>query len=95
MERRIMYIVPILFTIGGILLFLTATILLIRTLPSTGEGFFPNVPANICRCCYEPEAPIPGAVCRACLYVRTIGAVEEKDVLDNYEREISQQDVSS
>ena len=87
-----MHIVVILLTIGGILLFLAGTMLLIRRLSSSGKGLIPNAPANICRCCYEPEAPFSGGICRACVYVRTIGTIEETLLLESYEHEILQQD---
>lgn len=90
-----MHIVSILFAIGGMVLFLTSTILLIRLLRCREKGLIPHAPANICRCCYEPDAPFPGSVCRACLYVRTLGAVDEQYILDNYERQFSQQDLTS
>jgi hypothetical protein len=83
-----MYIVQLLFEIGGALLFVAGITLLIRWSYSPRKPLIPKAPDTVCRCCYEPEAPFSGSICRACLYVRAIGAVEETHILENYEHEL-------
>lgn len=55
------------------------------------EGLIPRAATNVCRCCYEPEAPYAGGVCPACLFVRTISELEAELILTAYEYEMSQQ----
>jgi hypothetical protein len=62
----------------------------IRSIVCGREGLIPHAPANVCRCCYEPEAACPGGVCRACLSVRTMGELDEQAILRVYEQEMLQ-----
>ena len=57
---------------------------------SRREGLIPQAATNICRCCYEPEASYAGAVCPACLYVRTISDLDAELILTAYECEMSE-----
>jgi hypothetical protein len=57
---------------------------------SCRDGLIPHAATNICRCCYEPEAPYAGAVCPACLYVRTISDLDAELILTAYECEMSE-----
>jgi len=57
---------------------------------SRRDGLIPRAASNVCRCCYEPEAPYAGGVCPACLFVRTISELEAELILTAYECEMSQ-----
>lgn len=57
---------------------------------SRRDGLIPQAATNLCRCCYEPEAPYAGAVCPACLSVRTISDLDAELILTAYECEMSE-----
>lgn len=85
-----MNIAQSLLTIGGILLLLIVTLFAVQKRGSRARGLISKTAANVCRCCYEPEAPFPGGVCEACLFVRTVGEIDQSIILQNYECEMTQ-----